>query len=75
MIGIHCYNCGGFIGDPSRISHRAPASMVPKTFGAVTTSARCTCTPPVVYGLADAVTRGVISSPVEAHVRNSLGLV
>lgn len=49
MIGIHCYNCGGFIGDPSRISHRPPASMVHKTFGAVTTSARCTCTPPVVY--------------------------
>jgi hypothetical protein len=23
--------------------------MMPKTFGAVTTSARCTCTPPVVY--------------------------
>lgn len=50
MIGIHCYNCGGFIGDPSRIWHRLPASMVHKTFGAVTTSARCTCTPPVVYG-------------------------
>ncbi len=52
MIGIHCYNCGGFIGDPSQISHRLP-SMIHKTFGAVTTSARCTCTPPVVYGLAD----------------------
>ena len=25
--------------------------------------------------LADAVTRGVISSPVEAHIRNRLGLV
>ena len=51
MIGIHCYNCGGFIGDPSRIWHRLPASMVHKTFEAVTTSARCTCTPPVVYGV------------------------
>ena len=50
MIGIHCYNCGGFIGDPSQISHRL-SSMMHKTFGAVTTSARCTCTPPVVYGL------------------------
>jgi len=51
MIGIHCYNCGGFIGDPSRVSHRRSASVIHKTFGAVTTSARCTCTPPVVYGL------------------------
>ena len=50
MIGIHCYNCGGFIGDPSRIWHRPP-SLMHKTFGAVTTSARCTCTPPVVYEL------------------------
>ena len=50
MIGIHCYNCGGFIGDPSRMSHRLPASIMHKTFGAVTTSARCTCMPPVVYG-------------------------
>jgi len=71
MIGIHCYNCGGFIGDPSQISHRL-SSMMHKTFGAVTTSARCTCTPPVV---ADAFTRGVIGSPVGAHLRNSLGLV
>jgi len=71
MIGIHCYNCGGFIGDPSQISHRPP-SMVHKTFGAVTTSARCTCTPPVV---ADAFTRGVINYPVEAHIRNRFGLV
>lgn len=95
MIGIHCYNCGGFIGDPSQ-SHRLAASMKHKTFGAVTTSARCTCTPSVVYepwrgrssaatqpglnavataALADAVTRGVVSSPVEAHIRNRLGLV
>ena len=51
MIGIHCYNCGGFIGDPSRIAHRLRASMMHKTFGAITTNARCTCTPPVVYGL------------------------
>lgn len=50
MIGIHCYLCGGFIGDPSQISYRLPASIMHKTFGAVTTSARCTCTPPVVYG-------------------------
>jgi len=48
MIGIHCHNCGGFIGDPSQISHRL-RSMMHKTFGAVTTNARCTCAPPVVY--------------------------
>jgi hypothetical protein len=53
MIDIHCYNCGGFIGDPSKVSHRLPGSMLHKTFGATPTSALCTCTPPVLYGLAD----------------------
>jgi hypothetical protein len=52
MIDIHCYNCGGFISDPSQISHRLPGSMMHKTFGAVPKSALCTCTPPVVYGTA-----------------------
>ena len=50
MIAIHCYNCGGFIGDPSQVSYRLSASMMHKTFGAPPTSALCTCTPPVVYG-------------------------
>jgi hypothetical protein len=53
MIDIHCYNCGGFIGDPSKVSHRLPGSMMHKTFGATPTSALCTCTPPVLYGSAD----------------------
>ena len=53
MIDIHCYNCGGFIGDPSKVSHRLPGSMMHKTFGAPPTSALCTCTPPVLYGPAD----------------------
>jgi hypothetical protein len=53
MIDIHCYNCGGFIGDPSKVSHRLPGSMMHKTFGATPTSALCTCTPPVLYGPAD----------------------
>jgi len=53
MIDIHCYNCGGFIGDPSKVSHRVPGSMLHKTFGATPTSALCTCTPPVLYGPAD----------------------
>jgi len=50
MIDIHCYNRGGFISDPSQISHRLPGSMMHTTFGAPPTSALCTCTPPVVYG-------------------------
>jgi hypothetical protein len=50
MIDIHCYNCGGFIDDPSKVSHRVPGSMLHKTFGAPPTSALCTCTPPVLYG-------------------------
>lgn len=57
MIDIHCYNCGGFISDPSQISHRLPGSMMHKTFGAVPTSALCTCTPPVVYGPAGPAAR------------------
>lgn len=50
MIDIHCYNCGGFIGDPSQVSYRLPANLMHKTFGAPPTSALCTCTPPVIYG-------------------------
>jgi hypothetical protein len=61
MIEIHCYNCGGFISDPSMISHRLPASIKHKAFGAVPTSALCTCTPPVVYATAAAA--GHFSSP------------
>jgi len=50
MIEIHCHDCGGFISDPSQISHRLPSSLMRKSFGAIPTSALCTCTPPVVYG-------------------------
>jgi hypothetical protein len=50
MIDIHCYNCGGFISEPARVSHRLPSSVTHKAFGAVPTSALCTCNPPVVYG-------------------------
>jgi len=50
MIDIHCYNCGGFISDPSQISHRLPSSIMHQSFGAVPISALCTCRPPVVYG-------------------------
>ena len=50
MTEIHCYNCGGFISDPAVISHRLPPSIMHKAFGAVPTSALCTCQPPVVYG-------------------------
>jgi hypothetical protein len=50
MTDIHCYNCGGFIGDPSKVSHRLPGSVLHKSFGATPISALCTCTPPVVYG-------------------------
>ena len=50
MVEIHCYNCGGFISEPSQISHRLPPSLMHKAFGAVPTSALCTCKPPVVYG-------------------------
>lgn len=50
MIDIHCYNCGGFISEPSQISHRLPPSVMHTAFGAIPTSALCTCTPPVVYG-------------------------
>ena len=51
MIDIHCYNCGGVISDPSQVSYRLPASLMHKTFGAPPTSALCTCTPPVIYGV------------------------
>ncbi len=64
MIDIHCYNCGGFIGDPSKISHRLPASMMHKTFGAPPKSALCTCTPPVVYG----PPAGRSSSAIQPHL-------
>lgn len=50
MTEIHCYNCGGFISEPTQIAHRLPASVMHKAFGAIPTSALCTCTPPVVYG-------------------------
>ena len=50
MVEIHCYNCGGFISDPLVISHRLPPSIMHKAFGAIPTSALCTCHPPVVYG-------------------------
>ena len=50
MIEIHCYNCGGFIGDPSRISHRLEPSIMHKEFGAIPTTSLCACNPPVVYG-------------------------
>ena len=50
MIEIHCYNCGGFIGVPSRISHRLGPSIMHKEFGAIPTTSLCACNPPVVYG-------------------------
>lgn len=63
MVEIHCYNCGGFISDPKLISHRLPPNVMHKTFGAVPTSALCTCKPPVVYGPPS----GRSSSPVEGR--------
>ena len=50
MIEIHCYNCGGFIGEPKLISHQLPPSAAHAVFAAIPSSALCTCNPPVVYG-------------------------
>lgn len=50
MIEIHCYDCGGFIGDPTQIAHRLPPNATHKSFAATPTSALCACRPPVVYG-------------------------
>ena len=50
MTEIHCYNCGGFIAEPGRISHRLSSGLMHQTFAAVPTSALCTCATPVVYG-------------------------
>ncbi len=50
MSEIHCYNCGGFINDPSKVAHRPPPNATHKLFAATPTSALCTCQPPVVYG-------------------------
>ena len=49
MTEIHCYNCGGFISDPGRISHRQEPSIGHREFGATPISSLCTCNPPVVY--------------------------
>lgn len=64
MAEIHCYNCGGFISDPTLISHRLPPSIMHKTFGAIPTSALCTCRSPVVYGPPS----GRSSSPVQGRL-------
>ncbi len=50
MTEIHCYNCGGFISDPARTSHRLPLDGAHQALAASPTSALCTCRPPVVYG-------------------------
>ena len=64
MAEIHSYNCGGFISDPTLISHRLPPSIMHKTFGAIPTSALCTCRSPVVYGPPS----GRSSSPVQGRL-------
>ncbi len=48
MREIHCYNCGGFIDDPSSTSYRAATSTNDPSRAAVPNSALCTCKPPVV---------------------------
>jgi hypothetical protein len=64
MVEIHCYNCGGFISDPKLVSHRLPPSIMHKTFGAIPTSALCTCKSPVVYGPPS----GRSSAPVQGRL-------
>lgn len=49
MVEIHCYNCGGFIGDPEVTAHRLRGTVLHATRAASPTSALCTCHPPVVY--------------------------
>lgn len=49
MIEIHCYNCGGFIGDREATAHRLRGTVLHASRAAVPTSALCTCHPPVVY--------------------------
>jgi hypothetical protein len=56
MVDTHCHSCGGFIADPSRVSHRLPSPAAPM---ALPTNARCTCTPPILYGPPP----GYLSSP------------
>lgn len=50
MNEIHCYECGGFIGDPTQISHRLPPDAAHAALAAVPKSGFCTCRRPVVYG-------------------------
>ncbi len=54
MVEIHCYNCGGFIGDPNATSHRLLGTVPHTARAASPRSALCTCHPPVVYDAAGA---------------------
>ncbi len=56
MVDIHCHGCGGFIGDPMRISYRFPSNRADL---AIPHSGLCPCTPSIVYGPPP----GYLSSP------------
>jgi hypothetical protein len=53
-VEIHCYNCGGFIGDPEATAHRLLGTVLHSARAASPKSALCTCHPPVVYDAAGA---------------------
>jgi hypothetical protein len=56
MNQIHCHVCGGFIKNPATVSYRLASAA---TFTAQPHSARCECTPSIVYGPPS----GYMSSP------------
>src|SRR5437667_3093225 len=56
MVEIHCHSCGGFIGDPRRISYRFPLNPA---HVATPHTRLCSCSWPIVYGPPP----GYLSSP------------
>jgi len=47
MTEIHCHTCGGFITDPTTVSHRLPDGKVAV---AAPHTGLCSCAPAIVYG-------------------------